>query len=1115
MQDQLLKRVFSILIITITIFSACKREGAQTAQSFEQPLFTALSAAESGLNLHNHPPSDPSTKHNLLDYSAFYDGSGVAVGDINNDRLPDLFFTANDAPNSLYINRGNLQFEDISEKAGINIDGWSTGVTMADVNNDGLVDIYVCRSGPGEDTRLRENLLFINNGNETFTEQAKLYGLNDNGYSVQAAFFDYDRDGDLDCFVGNTTPGQYNILSETIEWGQSIKQHHHLYKNNGDGTFTDVTVEANLLVDAYCNSVCVADINQDGWGDLYLTNYPDLADYLYINRGDGTFFEQSDALIRQGNFFTTGCDIADFNNDGFPDICTGALTSGSYLKKTTTSGVESAVSQAKSSEKLAVQKLYDQQILQLHNSNNTYSNIANLAGISKAEWTKSVLLADFDLDGNKDYFATNGVLGDLRDKDFQREIRVTTATSGGELTPRMKESILAKLPKYKLANQLFRNLGDLRLEEKTNSWGMGIADYSSGAAYADLDRDGDLEIVVCRFDESPVIYRNNAREQKRGNYLSILLSGGQLGDPVTLSKVQVFTDGQAQYQELTNSRGYLSAVEPVFHFGLGSSSSVDTLKIFWPNGAVQKYYNVAVNQQMSIAYEPQGAESIHSTPTSGIQIAMIRPGSANLSFVHRENEYPEFADNGILPFSLAKRGPFIATGDVNGDGKEDCYYGGAAGQAGKLFLAGEKGYYQEISGPWEKDADAEDMQVLIFDANDDGLPDLYVVSGGGGEYESGSAILQDRLYINEGGGNFTKNSDALPQMPSHGNCVAPFDFDQDGDVDLFVGGGSNPSAYPSAARSYLLLNENGYFSDVTEEWSGELMFPGDVRDAKWIDLNGDDRPDLIMAGWWMPIRFFINEGNRFREATREWGTADISGWWNTIELADVNNDGMVDILAGNAGANTSFHASVKEPLQLMAINTNGKDKNTLVLSEVFQGRRVPVKQKEILEKQIPSIRERYTTFASYAQADLSELLGGHHIDSSMIKTVTELRSMVFINQGHKEMNPIPLPNEAQISTIQTMIVEDFNKDGKLDLLIGGNDYQTANEIPRLDAGNGLLLLGDGKGGFSPLSIRETGIFLPGNVKDIKLMPTAFADVYFILVANNNAENQVFVWNRQG
>lgn len=1103
--------IFFPLILSLT-FSSCHPQEGTSVESDTTPLFKKLDPEESGIAALNEQPSIAFNNANQPIYSNYYGGSGVAAGDINGDDLPDLFFTGNNGTNYLYLNKGNLQFEEIGDKAGIAGYGWATGVTMADINGDGLTDIYVCQGGPSSDAGQRENLLFINNGNETFTEQAKAYGLNDGNRSVQAAFFDYDRDGDLDCFVANEAPYWNMPLEQAIQRaGKSenrFESSSHLYRNNGNGTFSVITQEAGLERLAFSRGLYAGDINQDGWCDIYVTNAGDLSDYLFLNNGDGTFTDQIANLTRQGSRGMNGCDVADMSNDAFPDILSVGFSTPDYDRKNLLSQSEEIVDGSG-------RPLYSRTTLQLNNRNYSFSQVSSLSGLSGVDWGYAALLADFDLDGHKDCFVTNGDWKHMKQGAIATQLEALPQKNEGMLPQEGHQEEPANLPELKLADQVFKNNGNLTFLEMTNSWGLGEATVSRGAAAVDLDRDGDLDLIVCHLGKPHTLYRNNAIEQKRGHYLEISLEGGAAGDPVFLAKAKLYQNGEVQYQEMMNTRGYLSSGESLLHFGLGSNQIIDTLKIFWPNGAVQKYYSLETDQLITIKYDPQGAELFHPNPANALPLVMIRPASAGMSFIHQNNAPKDFEKDPLLPFRLSDAGPFISVGDLNGDGKEDCFFGGAAGQHASLFLAGDKGNYQATDGPWKKQAAADDRDIFIFDANGDTLQDIYIVSGGGGNFQTGEALLQDRLYKNMGDGRFELQGDALPEMRTFGSCVSGMDFDQDGDMDLFIGGAANPHRYPLADRSYLLLNESGYFTDVTASWAPELLEVGPITAAQWTDLNGDDWPDLVLAGHWTPIRIFLSDGSQLRDASAEWGTADLTGFWNSLALLDVNQDGRLDIVAGNLGLNTPFQPTKDRPLRLYGGDLDKNGTHDVILSTTYKGDWVMVGGLSAFQSQFPEIAATFPSSAGPNTTDLETLFGATIYENSLIKEVVECRSMVFLNRENKSFEPIPLPVEAQVSAVTTILVQDFNADGQSDLLLGGNNYGINPLFYRQDAGNGLILLGESTGGFIPLSTRESNLYIPGSVTDIARLQTAYPGIFFFLVANNQGENQIFVWNTQG
>lgn len=1053
-------------------------------------LFSLMNPQESGLYFINEVNEQPQL--NILTYEYLYNGGGVALGDVNKDGLPDVFMTGNLFGGRLFLNKGDLKFEQISETAGVFVGGWSTGVSMVDINQDGYDDIYICRSLTS-DVNLRRNVLLINNQNNTFTDKAAEYGLDDPSFSHYASWFDYDNDGDLDMYLLNHRIDFKEALKlkyTTNETGREVRYEEDadtqfvtdkLYRNNGNGSFTDVTAEAGLINRAFGLSVTTADLNKDGWADIYVANdYAD-KDHIYINNADGTFTDKVDEMLFHMSKNSMGSDIADFNNDGLPDIISLDMMAEDNQRQKQLKGQEPYdLYHAAVNYGLGHQVMRN--TLQLNNGNGTFSEIGQLSGVSHTDWSWSPLLADFDNDGYKDLFITNGLYRDLTDLDYRNYTSPQAINRfGGDVAGHALE-LTQLMPSNPVTNYLYRNEGDLSFSNQSKAWGLNETSFSNGAIYADLDLDGDLDLVTNNFNSEAFLFRNNSHEQGLANYLSVKLSGTP-GNPDGIgSKITITTDQGQQYQELSPYRGYLSSGDPVVHFGLGEQESVSSVLIEWPGGKVQELTDVKANQRIGVSIDD--ALERKSQSSGNIPPLLSRVSNTlTQNYTYREDDFIDFKREPLLEHQISNKGPFLTKADVNGDGLEDIYLGGAAGMSGSLFLQTSRGDYQKSSQPaFTTDAAFEDGQALFLDADGDTDQDLFV-SSGGYAFIQGSSAYQNRLYINDGKGGFSKAPNKLPDYRENSTSVILSDFDRDGNPDLFIAGGTLPSSYPHAAKSQLLVNKNGVFEDATDRLphDGDL---GMVNDALWLDVDNDGRDELVLAGEWMPLKVLKWSGSVFEEVDVD-GFEHSTGWWNVLKAADMDGDGDLDLIAGNRGNNSFYGASKDQPATIYAKDFDQNGQVDAFPFYYFKGSEShPKHTLNEIATQYPAIRKKFTRYAPYSAARLEDVFTKAELNGALVLKAETFSSTYFENLGDGAFRQTALPNQAQFSEVHGILPIDLNEDGHMDLILTGNNYVADVEAGRTDASIGSVLLGNGRGEFTPLSALESGLSIPGDTRGV-------------------------------
>jgi len=1089
-------------------------ESANVARRGELPkagpeLFSRLPSSATGIRFENR--LKPTAEFNVFTYRNFYNGGGVAIGDLTGDGLPEVVLTSNHDGPRVYLNERHFAFRDVTRRAGLKHqkDSWTTGVALADVNGDGRLDIYISKAGKGEPAA-RANELWINRGVQdgvpVFEDMAQQYGVADEGMTTQAAFLDYDGDGDLDLFVMNNSLRSANTFGLRNSRDQQSTYGDRLYRNDG-AHFTDVTIAAGIHGPemAFGLGVVVADVNNDGRPDIYVANDFFERDYLYVNRGNGTFSETLDRQMPVISFSSMGMDAADVDNDGWPDIyTTDMLPEDERRLKTTTQFEGWEQYQAKVTNGYHHQAMRN--MLQRNNRDGTFSDVGQYAGVARTDWSWSALIADLDLDGEKDIVVTNGIAKDLTSQDYVALLgnaqTMRDATKDGRSRVDFQK-LIGMMSSTPLPNYAFHNRGGMRFSNEAASWGLDTPSFSSGAAYGDLDGDGALDLVVNNIDQEAFVYRNNARAlHPERRFLRVRLVGEGKNTFGLGARVTAYAGDSLFMQEQSPVRGFQSSVDYVLGFGLGTRPAVDSLRVVWPDGRVSVRRAVATNQLVTVEQASSSPAGPPPPPVRALLTDVTK--SAKLDFVHHENAFVDFDRERLIPKLLSTEGPMVAVGDVNGDGLDDVYIGGAKEQPGWLALQRRDGTFAASdSGVFAPDAISEDVGAVFFDANGDGRPDLYVVSGGS-EYSDGAPALQDRLYLNDGRGHLRRAADALPPEYASGSRVVAADYDGDGAIDLFVGGRVEPWRYGVSPQSLLLRNDGrGHFTNVTAQRAPELERIGMVTDAAWRDVDDDGRLDLIVVGEWMPITVFRNQGGGRLKRLVVPGLEKSDGWWNRIVAGDFTGDGRVDFIVGNLGENGGLHASASEPTTMLVKDFDANGSYEQILTAVDHGKRYPLSLRDDLLRALPMLANRLPTYASYAGKTVEQIFTPAELGDALVRQTYTFATTLVRNEGGGRFTLVPLPGEAQLAPVYAILPSDVDGDGHADLLMAGNFDGFRPEIGRMAASYGVLLRGDGRGGFTPSRAPESGFFVPGQARDIARIRTAGGEA-FIVTRNNDA-----------
>ena len=1076
------------LILISLLLASCNPEKHEKEPIESSKLFQEVTPQQSGIHFMNEVVD--MREFNYLLFQYMYNGGGVAAGDINNDGLVDLYFSSNQKSNKLYLNKGSFVFEDITSSAGVSdIAGWSTGVSFIDINADGFLDIYVCKSAAMNSDNLRRNKLFVNQGNNKFTEEAEKYGIDHPGYSVQSYYLDFDKDGDLDMYlVNHRTDFSDNMKTDKVtESKLSELTSDQLFINEGD-RFINVTNQAGVFNHAWGLSASIGDFNDDGWEDIYVCNDFVQGDYLYINNQDGTFNNEINERMDHISFYSMGSDFQDLNNDQKSDLIVLDMVSENHERNIRNMAAMD-VEKFRHVQEIGYQRQYMFNMFQLNNGDGTYSEIAQAAGIAKSDWSWAPLIADLNNDGHKDIFITNGIKKDVTDIDYKDQV-LRRGIQGDAMG---FQEVFSQWPATTLRNYVFMNDQNLQFRNVAKEWGFEKATNSNGCTLADLDNDGDLDVVTNNIDGVASVFENSSKE----NFIKVVLKGSEQNPMGIGAKVTIEINGHVQSHNHYLSRGFISSVEPGCHFGVGKSKKIDRLKVLWPDGKMSIVSDIIPNQEIIVRH----SKSLMIDSTLNQIDPVLEKDLESLNFEHKANKYDDFKEEILLPHKQSTFGGRMAKGDVNGDGLEDIFFGNDAGNSPSLFIQSESGSFEIANQTfWSTQKAFEDMGAVFFDADRDGDQDLYVVSGGN-EFSIIDNNLQDRLYLNDGNGIFSRSENHLPEFLNSGCSVSISDYDNDGDLDLFIGGKVVPGKYPVSPSSVLLENTYGVFADVTSKKASHLKQLGMVTDSKFIDIDADGDDDLLIVGEWMPVVVLLNDNGRFQEKIE---LPNSRGWWYSIDAADFDKDGDIDIVAGNLGKNNKFKASVDRPFHVYANDFDENGSLDIVLTKEQEGSLLPVRGRECSSEQMPFIKEKFPTFTEFGKATLSDIYGQDKLDQAIHLMAETFATSYFENQGGF-FNRRDLDIHAQFSPTFGFLVDDYNSDGHLDIIGIGNLYDAEAETVRYDAGRGYMLLGDGRGNF----INRTGFGMSVSIDARDIIDVGIGAKSKIVVSGINTPPLIF------